>query len=114
MIKKLLILGIFALAFNSVKAQQQIAPLSDNVIAQANLSQNISMYPNPAHEKLRVDSNSHKLIKVTIYNVIGDALLEESVTPKGKSFDISTLTNGVYIVSFTDGKSIFTKRLVKN
>jgi hypothetical protein len=67
------------------------------------LSKSITLYPNPANDKLAFDfdENKFKPTELTITNVLGQQILK---VPFSKTLDISTLQQGVYYVTITDDK----------
>jgi len=71
----------------------------------------LNVYPNPIgnSNQLNVkleDANA----KVTIYNAIGQKILEEEATGNIAKFDVSSLRNGLYFVRLADGTS---QKLIK-
>ncbi len=77
--------------------------------------QNISlrMYPNPTQERLFVDYNSG-IKSLEICSSTGTSLLSYKTSP-GKSYDISSLEQGIYFVKFIreDGRLFGTLKLQK-
>ncbi|WP_405250556.1 T9SS type A sorting domain-containing protein [Dokdonia sp. Asnod3-C12] len=112
MIKKLLLLSFFFLSVSTVVAQNNYKKV-DNV-SQTSLAEVVSIYPNPAIDKVQISNDSDSKLKVEIYNILGDSMLSKSITGNDDYIDITRLQAGIYIVSFTDGKRTTTKRLVKN
>ena len=76
---------------------------------------NIKLFPNPAQTKFSLDltnvSNTEEAI-ISIYNIYGSKVFWQKGI-KG-SFNISNLSRGIYIVKITDGKSVFSSKLIKN
>ncbi len=71
----------------------------------------IKVYPNPTHSILYIDAAIP--VKATLYEVDGRVLMS---TVNSKQLDISTLDNGVYLLSVTDGNDrvINVSKVVKN
>jgi hypothetical protein len=67
------------------------------------LSKSITLYPNPANDKLafNFDENKFKPTELSITNVLGQQVLK---APFNRVLDISTLQQGVYYVTITDDK----------
>ena len=65
------------------------------------------LYPNPAKNHVRVSSAS-SLVKVTIYSITGDKIIESS----SKEIDTSLLAAGCYIVEVSDLYSLKRKKLI--
>ena len=111
MTKKLLFLGLLLLALSNVFAQS-----SDDKTAVTNhtsLAEEVSLYPNPASEKVQISNESGNALKVVIYNILGDPMITKNIKNNDNYIDVTNLRVGVYIVHFIDGKRTTTKRLVK-
>lgn len=69
-----------------------------------NLSRNISLYPNPALDKLSVDIDAEKFKPVSyrITNTTGQLMADEKFT--NRHINITTLPAGAYIITLTDAK----------
>lgn len=71
---------------------------------------NFLMYPNPATNELTVSTGiNDEITNVIIYSLAGQKLLETNKN----TINVSTLSNGVYIVSVTTAKGNATQKLVK-
>lgn len=112
MIKKILFLSFIFLFAGAVNAQNDDS--TSVIAAPVSLAEEISIYPNPAIEKVQISNDSNSPLKVVVYNILGDPMLSKSITGNGNYIDITNLQSGIYIVSFTDGKRTTTKRLVKS
>ena len=78
----------------------------DNVIENDDIA--ISIYPNPAHDKVIVEANNYSSVqRVDIYNVTGQLMIS--------SFDnvinISELESGMYFVNILTDNRLITKKL---
>jgi hypothetical protein len=74
--------------------------------------QNLTIYPNPAKDKIRILSNS-SIDKVLVYNILGKLVYESPKKASNLSVDISNLSKGIYFIKvFSDGFSK-TKKIVK-
>lgn len=70
--------------------------------------QNISIYPNPTAELLNFEGFNES-IKVTVFNVLGKQVLEQTLT-NGQTLNVSQLVNGVYTINI-DSK--FASKFIK-
>lgn len=70
---------------------------------------NITVYPNPASQFVKIESNT-KINKVEVYNLLGKTVLS-SINFKG-NLDISSLSKGMYMLKFTSGNSVGSKKLI--
>jgi hypothetical protein len=74
-----------------------------------NSVQDISVYPNPANDKLFILSDNIK--NVEIFNLLGKVVFEtETINPNG-SIDIANLPKGTYIVRITKDNSVISKKI---
>ncbi len=73
----------------------------------------ISLYPNPAHSSLTVAGNGIQQIAVT--NIVGQQMMQMTVTSAETHIDVSEWSNGIYIVIATtaDGNRIVSKFIKK-
>jgi hypothetical protein len=93
----------------------------DVVIGTADIefSKAISLYPNPASNKVTINFNFEETLdlEIEMINVIGQVVLEQkefAVKGGQLSFNLESLTEGVYFVHITDGERKFIQRLVVN
>ncbi|GLB54211.1 hypothetical protein NBRC110019_32530 [Neptunitalea chrysea] len=78
----------------------------------------IKIYPNPATSTIFVDwvdLSSDALIKIEIYNPIGQLVLETSLTQNNNQIDISHLSNNVYFMNIIGrGKRLAIEKIIIN
>jgi hypothetical protein len=76
----------------------------------------IAVYPNPASNKIIIElkmySSRRKPI-VSIYNMQGQALFQQTLQKDKTEFDINGLEKGVYLVKLTDTNLTEFTKLVK-
>jgi hypothetical protein len=75
--------------------------------------QNFSVYPNPFQEKISIQLTNNQNATVEVFNLLGVRLINESIYNKQKQLDLSTLPNGVYIVTVSFENSKETIRVIK-
>ena len=80
----------------------------------------LSLFPNPATNQLNVNISSNTDIaglKLIAYNTLGQTELERNVQLQNGNntfiLDITTLSSGVHILSFQNGKTVINRRFVK-
>lgn len=76
-----------------------------------------SIYPNPSANGLfTVDlSNSSCKTSVTVYNIIGNVILEKEINVSGKQeLDLSNQANGSYFVTIKNDNSTVTRKITIN
>lgn len=82
---------------------------------------NVQMYPNPFTSTVKIDINAaHSLdadkTVLNVYDILGNLVRTESIKLTEnftKTYDLSSLANGSYIVVVTDGKQKSVTRLIK-
>ena len=82
------------------------------------LSQAVTIYPNPANNKLIVIASGakyhgYKQSVAKIYTLQGQLLLQETVTPENPTIDISELAEGLYILKLTGSTGTTVAKFVK-
>lgn len=70
-------------------------------------------YPNPVNGgALTITTASSTLKTLNIYNVLGKKVFTQNFSARNKTFDISPISSGVYIMKVTEGDAIATKKLI--
>jgi hypothetical protein len=64
------------------------------------ISNSSKIYPNPASNLLNIDFTG-SIAKVSVSNVAGRIIIAKSIY-KNEALDISSLQNGIYLISITD------------
>jgi hypothetical protein len=81
---------------------------------------NFNVYPNPAKESLKLDFNINGThdIKVSIFNMLGQSVMEADWTniqgTQHKELSINNLENGFYVVRFESNGKQITKSFIKS
>jgi hypothetical protein len=65
----------------------------------------VQLYPNPAQNELTVSQIAVANSKVSVYNAVGQKLMEKTATGNQAKFDVANLRKGMYFVRFSDGSS---------
>ena len=61
---------------------------------------NVSVYPNPVKDLMRINNESNFKIKTAeIFNTVGSRVKTVNIT-NGKDLDLSFLSKGVYLIKF--------------
>lgn len=61
-----------------------------------------SVFPNPCDNELNIQNNSTQQIQFTLYNLLGQKLMEKFLTDKISTINISALSNGLYFYQVSD------------
>ncbi|WP_282072513.1 T9SS type A sorting domain-containing protein [Polaribacter atrinae] len=70
------------------------------------------LYPNPARDFIKV-SAVENFDKVEIYNLLGKLIYEETVSNNNKEINVSNLSDGIYFIKASKGKSVGTYKFIK-
>jgi hypothetical protein len=72
----------------------------------------IKIYPNPAHDRLNIESNE-TIEKIRIYNLLGELILEKEINQPAYLLDVSSVKCGVYyLILETAGKDYRSKIVI--
>ncbi|NOQ73946.1 MAG: T9SS type A sorting domain-containing protein [Crocinitomix sp.] len=86
-----------------------------NDCASLNVAENtdfeLSVYPNPTSEILNISSNLNNF-EVRFYAISGEVLLFEKSTSGNQSIDVSSLSQGVYLVELIGEGKVFKEQIV--
>ncbi|GAB7258040.1 T9SS type A sorting domain-containing protein [Polaribacter sp. OB-PA-B3] len=89
----------------------EIKILDSNPLSISNfeLTNNISLSPNPASNIFKINSFNNTIIKeVSIYNVLGKQI--NALNVGTNQFDISSLSRGMYMVKITDDRGLIASK----
>jgi bacillolysin len=75
-------------------------------------SSNVSLFPNPAIDKIFIDFENSKNVTVEIFNTLGEKV-NTNYSSTDKSIDISALASGSYLLNLRTDKGNVSKRFVK-
>ena len=71
----------------------------------------VKLYPNPVQTELTISKIAVANSKVSVYNSLGQKLMEKTANGNQAKFDVANLRKGMYFVRFSDGTSEkFTKQ----
>lgn len=73
----------------------------------------ISLFPNPAENQLIITNENSIIEQVTIYNSIGERLLNTAFQAKQVTLNIESLPSGIYTAAIQTANGIETKRWIK-
>lgn len=80
-----------------------------NAIPEQGKSKSIKVYPNPAKEKLMIDSSelqSNKPLELSMYNSLGELIQANFINESLMSFDVSKQALGIYYYQVKSGNEI--------
>jgi len=65
----------------------------------------VQLYPNPVQTELTISKIAVANSKVSVYNAVGQKLMEKTANGTQAKFDVANLRKGMYFVRFSDGSS---------
>ncbi|WP_310559821.1 SBBP repeat-containing protein [Flavobacterium sp.] len=95
---------------SKMKLKNETLTINEN-----NLLKNIKLFPNPTSSKINLnfDNNLEKAI-LKIISILGQTVLEkQNISGNNLSLDVSSLSNGTYVVQLQEGSSISTSKFIK-
>lgn len=72
------------------------------------------VYPNPCNEMLHIRYHDMHETKLEVYNTFGQLVMNESISGNSAAINVSEFTSGIYFIKITDGKKIFSQKIVIN
>ena len=73
----------------------------------------LEIYPNPASERIYMTSDDRKMLKIKVFNIIGECILQTELADQMNGIDVSSLSKGVYIIHFTGSNWTVRRKLIK-
>ena len=74
----------------------------------------ISIYPNPASDLINIDNVENQDLNVSVYNIIGDLVLERSIGIGTNKINIALLSKGIYILKIIGEDWAIQRKLIVN
>ena len=87
--------------------------LISNTNTPANLAGQVRIFPNPTNGFLNIVSEI-ELTNISISNILGQEVMTVQSPNATTALNVSNLTNGVYIITFTTENGTWTEQFVKN
>ena len=91
------------------------SPCSTTSINKSNISNNISVYPNPAENLLLIESHDQCINSIQVFNLLGELVLsKEIIASNFLTIDISNLTSSVYYIKINLTTHTQIKKIIIN
>ena len=74
----------------------------------------LTIFPNPASEKISIDYTGMQSVKMLVYNLMGDCVFQSDLTGSANIIDFSFLTSGVYMIRLTGANGTMQRKFIKN
>jgi len=73
----------------------------------------IQLYPNPATDRVYVDSKETKKVQMQVYNIIGECVLQRELKGGINEIDMSKLSNGIFMIRIIGENWEAKRKLIK-
>jgi hypothetical protein len=86
-----------------------------NNVNSALISNEISIYPNPATDliNIQIDNSKYKKLEYSIYNIVGKAIKSGRLMPDNSEIQINELRSGVYFLNLRDeGVDLLNEKII--
>ncbi|MEQ1732111.1 MAG: T9SS type A sorting domain-containing protein [Bacteroidia bacterium] len=105
--------GNYAVIVTKSSCSDTSACVNFSLVGTKNINGNnlVSVYPNPADDKLNIVANQ-KQFDVEVRNALGQVVIKK-VTTNTKQLDITELVSGVYILQLTANGAVYTVKFIK-
>ena len=70
------------------------------------------IYPNPSNGVFQISNQNDQATSVTIYNITGEKVYENTRYNANEIIDLSNQSKGVYVLHIVDGSNLVTKKIV--
>jgi hypothetical protein len=74
----------------------------------------LTVYPNPNNGAFFISLESEGMASLAIYNLAGQQIVSTRLHDRVSSIDISTFSNGIYVLETTQGGTVTRTKLIKN
>jgi hypothetical protein len=104
---------VFATSQNDVFISQ--LTITSSLSTKENTISKLSLYPNPVSNNLNINfENNLENANLKIISITGQTVLEkQNISGNNFNFDVSSLTNGMYIVQVNDVNSVTNSKFIK-
>jgi len=73
----------------------------------------LKIYPNPSTEKVHIDCAENQIMKMQVYNMIGECVMQKELNNIKNEIDISSLSKGVYVIKLIGANWFIQSKLTK-
>ena len=84
--------------------------LTTTSIPETDFARAINLYPNPANKTLNIDFETDSEFTIRIFDMQGKEVAKKS---NSKTIDVSSYSNGIYMLQILSNEGVATKRFVK-
>ncbi|MCR4858777.1 MAG: chitobiase/beta-hexosaminidase C-terminal domain-containing protein [Bacteroidales bacterium] len=108
--------GIFtikAIAMKDGMSNSNVVSATNSGICDRELAGTISVYPNPATDKVTLSSERYTMDKVVLYDIFGQQVRVFNVNDQTQDIDLSQLRPGTYFLYISTANGIAVQKVVK-
>ncbi|MBI2270233.1 MAG: T9SS type A sorting domain-containing protein [Bacteroidetes bacterium] len=118
--------GLYRLMINTDKTLGRYSGLKNNAYSVRCVSNNpatgvnnydrdekISVFPNPASEMIYISGVENTVGTVTIYNLIGELVVQRELGRTSNGIDIAALNRGVYFIQLSTSDRVFKQKFIR-
>jgi len=81
--------------------------VTPNLAVAQNVKENIVIFPNPAKNQITIKGEFDAKESITIYNLLGQKVIEKTTISNEEKIDVSKLESGVYTIYFNTSKASY-------
>ena len=81
--------------------------ITPNLAVAQNVKENVVIYPNPAKNQITIKGEFDTAESITIYNILGQKVMDKATISNEEKVDVSKLSNGVYTIYFNTSKASY-------
>ena len=79
-----------------------------------NFNEGINIYPNPVTEKIVVKINDNTDVDVTLFNILGEVMLQQRISSTNNEINVSELPAGIYLIKIYSSDFTFEQKIIKD
>lgn len=96
-------------SLNSVRTTEKSVTSSVSI----EKDQGFSIYPNPANSFINIESNNTQYKSIDLYDVFGRLLISKTTKNASITFEISTLSTGIYLLKISTNEGFKLYRIIR-
>ena len=82
-------------------------------INEINYQDEIKIYPNPSIDRITIDCANKQPIKMQVYNMVGECVLQREFSNCTNEINVSSLSKGIYEIKLTGADWTVQRKLIK-
>jgi hypothetical protein len=87
--------------------------LTRKPLAAGDHDSNVAVYPNPVIRQMTVNSGAKTHGLLTLYDLKGNVMMEESLSTGQTTLDLERLPKGIYLLKIKSGSNMIMKKIIK-